>query len=108
VAIFGYSQVGQFAILSDKMLGAGRIMAIESLPSRLDLARVQGAEVIDFNAEHPVEVVRQLTSGIGLDRVIDAVGVGAERPRSGPAAKEVSRQAEQFNNEIEDIPPRLM
>lgn len=105
VAIFGCGPVGQFAILSAKFLGAGRILAIDSIPSRLEMARAQGAEVIDFNAEHPVEVVRQLTGGIGVDRVIDAVGVDAERPRSGPAAKEASQQAEQFDEEVEEVAP---
>jgi threonine dehydrogenase-like Zn-dependent dehydrogenase len=82
-----------------------RILAIDSIPSRLEMARAQGAEVLDFNAEHPVEVVRQLTGGIGVDRAIDAVGVDAERPRSGPAAKEARQQAEQFDKEVEEIAP---
>jgi len=30
--------------------------------------------VIDFNAEDPVEAIRRLTGGIGVDRAIDAVG----------------------------------
>jgi threonine dehydrogenase-like Zn-dependent dehydrogenase len=82
VAVFGCGPVGQFTILSAKMLGAGRVLAVDSIPSRLEMARAQVAEVIDFNAEHPVEAIRRRTGGIGVDRAIDAVGVDA-----GPAAE---------------------
>lgn len=75
VAVFGCGPVGQFAILSAKLLDAGRILAIDSISSRLEMARAQGAEVIDFGTEHLIEVGRQLTGGIGVDRSIDAVGV---------------------------------
>jgi threonine dehydrogenase-like Zn-dependent dehydrogenase len=105
VAVFGCGPVGQFTILSAKMLGAGRVLAVDSIPSRLEMARAQGAEVIDFNAEHPVEAIRRLTGGIGVDRAIDAVGVDAERPQSGPAAREANEQAEQFADEVEEIAP---
>ncbi len=107
VAIFGCGPVGQFTILSAKMLGAGRILAIDTIPSRLDMARAQGAEVIDFNAEHPVETIRRLTGGIGVDRAIDAVGVDAERPRRGPAAAQSQQQAPQFEEELEEIAPEV-
>lgn len=104
VAVFGCGPVGQFAIASLKIMGAGRIFAVDNKASRLDLARAQGAEVIDFDAEDPVATLLRLTGGIGVDRAIDAVGVDAESPRSGPAAekgdahahgqKEVERIAE--------------
>ena len=53
------------------------------IASRLDMARDQGAEIIDFNNEDPVEAIRELTAGIGVDRAIDAVGVDAARPIAG-------------------------
>jgi threonine dehydrogenase-like Zn-dependent dehydrogenase len=105
VAVFGCGPVGQFTILSAKLLGASRILAVDTIPSRLDMARAQGAEVIDFNAEDPVETIRRLTGGIGVDRAIDAVGVDAERPHRGPAAERASQQAEQFEEEVEEIAP---
>jgi threonine dehydrogenase-like Zn-dependent dehydrogenase len=105
VAVFGCGPVGQFTILSARLQGAGRILAVDSIPERLEMARVQGAEAIDFNSEHPVEAIRRLTGGIGVDRAIDAVGVDAERPQSGPAAREASQQAEQFAEELEEIAP---
>ena len=87
VAVFGCGPVGQFAILSAKLPGAGRVLAVDGVEDRLEIARRQGAEVIDFNREDPVETIKRLTGGIGVDRVIDAVGgVDAERPKEGPAA----------------------
>jgi threonine dehydrogenase-like Zn-dependent dehydrogenase len=80
VAVFGCGPVGQFAILSAMLQGAGRILAVDHVPSRLEAAKRQGAEVIDFDAEDPVQAIAELTGGIGPDRVIDAVGVDAESP----------------------------
>lgn len=105
VAIFGCGPVGQFTIASAKLLGAGRILAVDTIPSRLEMARAQGAEVIDFNAEDPVEIIQQLTGGIGVDRAIDAVGVDATRPQSGPAAQQAEQQAQQFQQELQQIAP---
>jgi len=106
VAIFGCGPVGQFAIASAQLFNAGRIIAIDTIPSRLEMARVQGAEVIDFNAEDPVEIIQQLTGGIGVDRAIDAVGVDATRPHSGPAAEQANEQAQQFQQEVAQIAPQ--
>jgi threonine dehydrogenase-like Zn-dependent dehydrogenase len=88
VAVFGCGPVGQFAIASAILMRAGRVLAVDHVPSRLEMARAQGAETINFDEEDPVDMIRSLTGGIGTDRVIDAVGVDAERPESGPAAQE--------------------
>jgi threonine dehydrogenase-like Zn-dependent dehydrogenase len=96
VAVFGCGPVGQFVIASAKMKDAGRIFAIDCIPSRLEMARDQSAEVIDFSKEDPVETLKGLTGGIGADRVIDAVGVDAVSGHQGPAtnlAKEIAKQA---------------
>jgi threonine dehydrogenase-like Zn-dependent dehydrogenase len=81
VAIFGCGAVGQFAIASARLLGAGRIFAIDRVEDRLEMARAQGAETINFDLEDPVETILRLTAGIGVDRAIDAVGVDADAPR---------------------------
>src|SRR5690606_18725227 len=62
VAVFGCGPVGQLTITSAMMKGAGRVFAIDHVPSRLEMARKQGAEVIDFDREHPVETLLALTS----------------------------------------------
>ena len=80
VAVFGCGPVGQFAIASAKLLGAGRVLAIDHHPSRLEMARNQGAEVINFDEDDPVKTIQRLTDKVGVDRAIDAVGVDAEKP----------------------------
>jgi threonine dehydrogenase-like Zn-dependent dehydrogenase len=49
VAIWGCGPVGQFCIKSALMLGAARVIAIDNVPERLALARLSGAETIDFD-----------------------------------------------------------
>lgn len=105
VAVFGCGPVGQCAIASAKQLGAGRILAIDQDYSRLEVARAQGAEIINFEAEHPVEVIRSLTAGIGVDRVIEAVGVDSDRPHYGPAASQAAQHAQQYQQEVQEIAP---
>src|SRR6185369_12163367 len=89
VAVFGCGPVGQFVIASLQLMGAGRIFAIDCVESRLELARAQGAEVINYEEEDPIETLLELTGGIGVDRAIDAVGVDEQRPHKGPAAKKL-------------------
>ncbi|XYJ08631.1 zinc-dependent alcohol dehydrogenase [Telluria sp. B2] len=105
VVVFGCGPVGQFAIASAKLLGAGRILAVDNLPDRLEMAKRQGAEVINFDEEDPVQVIMQLTGGIGADCAIDAVGVDAECPHHGPAAKQAQEQADEFRKEREAVAP---
>jgi len=105
VAVFGCGPVGQFCIASAKLMNAGRILAIDTIPSRLEMARSQGAEAIDFNAENPVEVIKELTGGIGVDRAIDAVGIDANRPHSGPAKPGMAERSE-FQAEQKKVAPK--
>jgi len=101
VAVFGAGPVGQFAIASTFQMGAGRVIAVDRLQDRLDSARSLGAEVINFDTEDPVEAIMALTGGIGVDRVIDAVGVDAQHPDSGPAAStDEKNRAESESREI--------
>lgn len=82
VCVFGCGPVGQLAIMMALYKGAARVLAVDKVGDRLELAAEQGAEIIDFGREDPVAVVRELTGGIGVDRAIDAVGVDAEREPS--------------------------
>src|SRR5918911_1683808 len=87
VAIFDCGPVGQFAIASAKLMNAGRIFAVDSIASRLDMAKNQGAEAINFAKEDPVQMLRELTGGIGPDSVIDAVGIDANTSEQGTSGK---------------------
>lgn len=106
VAIFGCGPVGQLAIESAQLKRAGRVIAVDCIPSRLDLARAQGAEVIDFEEEDPVAAILELTGGIGTDRAIDAVGVDAVTPHDGPAAREARKLAGEFEREVKQVAPK--
>ncbi len=105
VAVFGCGPVGMFAIASAQLLGAGRILAVDTIASRLEMVRDLGAEVIDFNAEDPVETIQSLTNGIGVDRAIDAVGVDSTQPHQGPAAEKAQKQAKEFQQEVQQVAP---
>lgn len=107
VAVFGCGPVGQFSIISAKLRGAGRIIAVDHISSRLEMARSQGAEIINFEEEDPLDVILQLTGGIGVDRIIDAVGIDAQRPHSGPAKHKSDLNAEQFEREIKQVAPNI-
>ncbi|WP_250009313.1 zinc-dependent alcohol dehydrogenase [Actinoplanes sp. M2I2] len=101
VAVFGTGPVGQLAILSAYLQGAGRVIAVDHNDDRLAMAQAQHAEIVNFDTEEPVAAIRDLTGGIGVDRVIDAVGVDAERPATGVPAE----QARQFDAEREQGNP---
>lgn len=77
VAVWGCGPVGQFAIKSAFMLGAGHVIAIDRFPERLDLAAQSGATTIDYEAEDVNERIVQLTGGKGPHSCIDAVGLEA-------------------------------
>jgi threonine dehydrogenase-like Zn-dependent dehydrogenase len=77
VAVWGCGPVGQFAIASAFMLGAARVIAIDRLPERLEMARSIGAVTVDFGEEDVsvLTALKDLTGGIGPDACIDAVGL---------------------------------
>lgn len=75
VAIFAQGPVGLCATLGAKLRGAGLIIAIDAVDARLEMSLRFGASVaVNHRSEDPVAVVRQLTSGRGVDVAIEAVG----------------------------------
>ena len=83
LAVWGAGPVGQFAIRSAFMLGAGRVIAIDNVPERLELARAGGAETLDFEGIDVLEAVNDMTGGRGPDSCIDAVGMEAHGTAPG-------------------------
>jgi threonine dehydrogenase-like Zn-dependent dehydrogenase len=78
VAIWGAGPVGQFAIRSAFLQGAGRVIAIDRVPERLQMARDGGAETIDYEEDEKVsQALKEMTDGRGPDACIDAVGMEA-------------------------------
>ena len=75
VAIFAQGPVGLMATVGARLLGAGVIFAVESVPKRKELAKHFGADdIIDFHDEDPVKAILDLTNGQGVDSAIEALG----------------------------------
>lgn len=94
VAVWGCGPVGQFAIQSAWMLGAERVVAIDRVPERLEMARTHGkAETINFSEEKVYDRLMEITAGRGPDRCIDAVGTEAHAGGSFDAVVDRVKQA---------------
>lgn len=78
VAVWGCGPVGLFAMVSARMLGAERVIAIDRVPERLQLAQdFAQAEPINFEEVDAGEALKEMTGGRGPDACIDAVGLEA-------------------------------
>jgi threonine dehydrogenase-like Zn-dependent dehydrogenase len=108
VVVFGCGPVGQLCIASAKLMHAGRVFAVDCIPDRLEAAKAQGAEVIDFSKEDPVATLMELTGGIGPDCAIDAVGIDANLPEKGsPGAKALEKaQLAALKDEVAEVAPK--
>lgn len=78
VAIFAQGPVGLMATVGSRLLGAGLVIGVESMPQRVALARKYGCDVVvDYSKEDPVEAILKLTGGKGVDSSIEALGSAA-------------------------------
>ena len=77
VAVWGCGPVGLFAIQSAIVMGAAKVIAIDHYPHRLELAKQLGAETVNFRESDVREALMEMSGGIGVDAVIDAVGMEA-------------------------------
>jgi threonine dehydrogenase-like Zn-dependent dehydrogenase len=86
VAIFGCGPVGLYAMQSAWLMGAGRVIAIDHLPYRLEFAeKFAKVETLNFRDQDVVLALKDMTEGLGPDVCIDAVGMEA----SGSAVEKV-------------------
>ncbi|NUT41015.1 MAG: glutathione-dependent formaldehyde dehydrogenase [Thermoactinospora sp.] len=83
VTVFGLGPIGQMCCRVARHRGH-RVIAVDGVPERLEMARRHGAEVIDARSGSVADKVRDLTGGRGTDAVIDAVGMEAH---GSPVAK---------------------
>jgi threonine dehydrogenase-like Zn-dependent dehydrogenase len=93
VAIWGCGPVGQLAIRSAFLLGAERVIAIDTVPERLALAATAGAQTLDFMKQDIYDCIQELTHGRGADSCIDAVGTESEAMASFDAAVDRAKVA---------------
>jgi len=78
VAVFAQGPVGLMATAGARLLGAGLVIAVESVPARKDLALYYGADiVVDPTAVDPVKAILDITGGVGVDSAIEALGAEA-------------------------------
>jgi threonine dehydrogenase-like Zn-dependent dehydrogenase len=75
VAVFGLGPVGLMAVAFARLLGAGLVIGVDTLARRQELALRYGAdEIVDFRKADPVEAIRRLTGGQGVDSAVEAAG----------------------------------
>ncbi|MDX3805625.1 NAD(P)-dependent alcohol dehydrogenase [Bosea thiooxidans] len=75
VAVFAQGPIGLCATAGARLMGATRIIAVESVPERQAMARRLGAdEIVDFSKADPVDEIMRLTDGRGVDVAIEALG----------------------------------
>jgi len=75
VAVFAQGPIGLCATAGAKLMGATTIIAVDTVPARLEMARRMGADiVVDFKKENPVDAIMRLTDGRGVDVSIEALG----------------------------------
>jgi len=75
VAVFGCGGVGDAAIAAAALAGARQVIAVDLDDGKLAWAREFGAtDTVNASAGDPVEAVRALTGGLGVDVAIEAVG----------------------------------
>lgn len=78
VAVWGCGPVGQLTIRCAFLRGAERVIAIDTIPKRLEMAREKGhAETLDYRNADVIEALKEMTAGRGPDVCIDAVGLEA-------------------------------
>jgi alcohol dehydrogenase len=75
VAVVGAGPIGLAAITTAQLYSPSHIVAIDLAQSRLDAAKQFGADVTISPEQNAIEVIRELTGGLGADVVIEAVGV---------------------------------
>jgi len=76
VAVFAQGPIGLCATAGAKLRGASTIIAVETVPERIEMSKRMGADiVVDFEAGDPVDEIMQITQGRGVDVAIEALGL---------------------------------
>jgi 2-desacetyl-2-hydroxyethyl bacteriochlorophyllide A dehydrogenase len=74
VAVLGLGPVGLCAVQAARACGAAHVIAIDTVPERLEIARRFGAQAVHLTEEDPKAIVKAATEGRGVDVCVDAVG----------------------------------
>lgn len=75
VAVFAQGPIGLCATAGARLRGAGLVIVVDGIAGRLEMAKRLGADVtINYRETDPVETIRELTRGRGVDVAIEALG----------------------------------
>ncbi|MBK4735027.1 NAD(P)-dependent alcohol dehydrogenase [Noviherbaspirillum pedocola] len=78
VAIFAQGPIGLCATAGARLKGASRIIAVDAVPERLEMAKRLGADIVlNYRQVDPVAEIMRLTDGAGADVAIEALGTQA-------------------------------
>jgi threonine dehydrogenase-like Zn-dependent dehydrogenase len=78
VAVFAQGPIGLCATVGARLMGATSIIAVESVPARIEMAKRLGADhVVDFRRVDAVREILRLTGDRGVDVAIEALGTQA-------------------------------
>ncbi|HYI99132.1 MAG TPA: alcohol dehydrogenase catalytic domain-containing protein [Thermoleophilaceae bacterium] len=72
--VLGLGPVGLCAVQAARAAGAAQVLAVDSVPERLEMARSFGAQAVHLSEDDPRDAVKRATEGRGADVVVDAVG----------------------------------
>ncbi|KGH90645.1 NAD(P)-dependent alcohol dehydrogenase [Oenococcus oeni] len=76
MAVFGTGAVGLAAMMAGIIVGCTKVIAVDIVPSRLDLAKEVGAtDVVNSKNENVVDAIKKITNGRGVDYAVDTTGV---------------------------------
>lgn len=76
IAVFGTGAVGLAAMMAGRISGCTKVIAVDIIPERLELAKELGAtHTINSKEENAVEKIKELTNGYGVDWTVDTTGL---------------------------------
>jgi len=75
IAVFGLGGIGMSALMATMLFKCAKVIAVDVSPDKLALARSFGAtHTIDVSANDPIDEIRTLTGGVGVDYAVEASG----------------------------------
>jgi threonine dehydrogenase-like Zn-dependent dehydrogenase len=76
VAVFAQGPIGLCATAGAKLMGATRIITVDTVPARLEISKRMGADIaLDFRSCDPVDEILRFTEGRGVDVAVEALGL---------------------------------
>ena len=103
VAVFGAGPVGLMAAYGCLIRGASQVFSVDHVKERLDKAKEIGAIPINYDEGNPVQQIKDLRNGDGVDKGIDAVGYQATKAGSSAVGGEQDEVPNIVLNQLIDV-----